>query len=363
MARIGIGYEQVAAAADTLVGEGTVPTIRAVRERLGGTGSPNTIHKHLSTWRDAHPVAAAAAPTLSPELLSAIANEMVRFGAAERGVLQDLLVQAKDEATVLSAAGTALEGQLDDLRTELEGLTRERDTQAGIAAQQATDIAALQERIQRELDAAEAARRVAAEVKVRLDLQEVRLETQAAELDRLRIALTTAEAARIAAEQAAAVLTARLEARTDELKRAEGRVEEVARQVTVAAQALEAERTAAAQTAREALAAREAAREEATAARERAARLEGQVAVAEARAEEVARQAAASAAAYEAARAAAEQAHADALATAAQNAREAQAARDAARQEVTSARAEAAQLAGQVTALEAQIRGRDATPA
>ncbi|PRD67253.1 hypothetical protein C6P61_17445, partial [Malikia spinosa] len=48
MARAGIQFEQVAAVADTLMGEGQLPTIRAVRERLGDTGSPNTIHKHLT---------------------------------------------------------------------------------------------------------------------------------------------------------------------------------------------------------------------------------------------------------------------------------------------------------------------------
>ncbi|WP_343878783.1 DNA-binding protein, partial [Cupriavidus pauculus] len=50
MAREGITFEQVAAAADALVGEGQQPTIRAIRERLG-TGSPNTVHKHLTAWR------------------------------------------------------------------------------------------------------------------------------------------------------------------------------------------------------------------------------------------------------------------------------------------------------------------------
>ena len=45
MARQGITFEQVAAAADALAGEGQQPTIRAVREKLGDTGSPNTIHK------------------------------------------------------------------------------------------------------------------------------------------------------------------------------------------------------------------------------------------------------------------------------------------------------------------------------
>ena len=62
MARQGITFEQVAAVADALAGEGQQPTIRAVRERLGDTGSPNTIHKHLAAWREARPVAAAAAP-------------------------------------------------------------------------------------------------------------------------------------------------------------------------------------------------------------------------------------------------------------------------------------------------------------
>ena len=56
MARPGISYEQVATVADALVGQGEKPSIQRIRERLG-TGSPNTIHRHLKTWR------AAQAPT------------------------------------------------------------------------------------------------------------------------------------------------------------------------------------------------------------------------------------------------------------------------------------------------------------
>lgn len=44
MARVGITYDQVAAQADALVGEGfNEPTILAVRDRLGKTGSPNCV--------------------------------------------------------------------------------------------------------------------------------------------------------------------------------------------------------------------------------------------------------------------------------------------------------------------------------
>ena len=54
MAREGITFEQVSAAAEDLLQTGQQPTIRAIRERLG-TGSPNTIHKHLTSWRASLP--------------------------------------------------------------------------------------------------------------------------------------------------------------------------------------------------------------------------------------------------------------------------------------------------------------------
>ena len=51
MARAGITYDQVAHRADAMAAEGRDPTIQGLREALGGTGSPNTIHKHLTAWR------------------------------------------------------------------------------------------------------------------------------------------------------------------------------------------------------------------------------------------------------------------------------------------------------------------------
>ena len=87
MARQGITFEQVAAVADALAGEGQQPTIRAVREKLGDTGSPNTIHKHLTAWREARPVAAAAAPELPQALTAAIAAEIERAASDRKSVV------------------------------------------------------------------------------------------------------------------------------------------------------------------------------------------------------------------------------------------------------------------------------------
>ncbi|MGH8156622.1 MAG: DNA-binding protein [Rhodanobacter sp.] len=52
MGKVGIAtYDAVAAAADALLAEGRNPTVATVRAALDG-GSPNTVLKHLNTWRE-----------------------------------------------------------------------------------------------------------------------------------------------------------------------------------------------------------------------------------------------------------------------------------------------------------------------
>ena len=133
MARQGITRDQVFTAADALVGDGQQPTINAIRERLGGTGSPNTIHKHLVQWREARPVAAVAAPELPQALTAAIAGEIEKAAAKARAEKEQELQQAQAEAAELGAAGEALEAERDELAEQVAVLTTERDTLAGKA--------------------------------------------------------------------------------------------------------------------------------------------------------------------------------------------------------------------------------------
>ena len=261
MARLGVSYEQVAAAADALVGAGQQPTIRSVRERLGDTGSPNTIHRHLSDWREARPVAPAAAPELPPALTAAFAQELSRAAAAVRGEIESRLVQAQAEAAELAAAGEALEAERDELLERVAALTRERDRQSGVLAQQA----------------AEGARIEVASARLRVEAQAERVKDQAAEIARLGAALEAAHDGRIAAERDAAVLTARLEAAADRQQRAEDRAKEAAQEAARAVQAADAARAAAEQAMRQAQAERDDARSAAADARERAALLEGRL--------------------------------------------------------------------------------------
>ena len=266
MARIGVTSEQVSAVADALIGEGKQATIRAVRERLGDRGSPNTIQKHLSAWRDARPMAAAAALELPQTLAAAIAAEIGRAAAQARAEIEGRLVEVQTEAADLAMTGESLEDERDSLIAQMAVLTTERDTLAGKAAQQAADLVELTGRVEREQQAAEAARVELATARLRAEGLTERHAAQGKEVEQLRAAVEDERKGRIAAEQAAAVLAARLEASAELVVRAETRAELAERQADQVTQDV-----------RKAHAEREDARNLASQAREQGARLSGQV--------------------------------------------------------------------------------------
>ena len=102
MARPGITYEQVASAADALVGQGDRPTIQAVREALG-TGSPNTIHRHLTQWKAAQAPAERQAARLPDDLAAALAREIERQASASRAEAKAALEHEQARSDRLSA--------------------------------------------------------------------------------------------------------------------------------------------------------------------------------------------------------------------------------------------------------------------
>jgi len=227
MARPGITREQVTQAADALVAEGQNPSIEAIRKRLG-TGSPNTVHKHLTEWRAARPQTPAAVREIPASLTAALAAEIERATAQARAEIEGQLVEAQAEAAALADAGEGLEADREALTDQVADLTSERDILAGKAAQQAADLDALAQRIEREQQAAESARVELATARLKIEAHAERQAEQAQEMRRLRDALETATAAKVAGEQSAAVLAAQLEglrAQVEELREARGRIE------------------------------------------------------------------------------------------------------------------------------------------
>ena len=204
MPREGVSFAEVEQVAETLLKTGQQPTIRAVREKLG-IGSPNTIHRHLVAWREARPQMVVSAPDLPASLTNAIASEIARAASQARFEVEDELVRLRAEAIDLAHSGASLEAERDAMAEQVSILTRERDTLAGKAEQQA----------------AESARVELATARLKIEVQAEQQSEQAKEIERLRVLLAEEGKARIAAEQQAAVSAARLEATQEVVMKAE----------------------------------------------------------------------------------------------------------------------------------------------
>lgn len=128
MARPGILYTHVAAAAEALLAQGRNPTVDTVREALGGTGSKSTIAPMLKRWKEAHHGALprGADVGLPPALLQAMKNVYDNLQAEVRQQLEEVtlshaasLLAAEQENHRLREEGAALSAEFAALTTSM----------------------------------------------------------------------------------------------------------------------------------------------------------------------------------------------------------------------------------------------------
>jgi chromosome segregation ATPase len=196
-----ITAEQVHAVADALKAEGVKPTARAVRERLGNTGSMGTVTRLLQQWRDGQQRQAASTLMLPPALQRAILEFMELELAAARATLEAELASQRQEAADLAAEN---ERQVETIEAQIaliDTLGIDKAAAEGRAAQLEVDLDAAREEVSRERAAAELARTELAKAQLCLEAMP-RLERDLAEV---RTALEQERNARVAAEQSAAV--------------------------------------------------------------------------------------------------------------------------------------------------------------
>lgn len=154
MAKPGVTFEEVAEAAQQIEAEGKSATIRAVREKLGDKGSPNTIHKHLTQWRGEVPAEKASTHQVPELIAQAWAKEIKAVEDKARAEVLDVARRATEEATELAKAGEALEAERDELASIVDELKTARDVASGKAESYAQEI----ERMRAELAACAEAR-------------------------------------------------------------------------------------------------------------------------------------------------------------------------------------------------------------
>ena len=192
MPREGITYDQVATAADKITAEGQRATIRAIRDALG-TGSPNTIQRHLAAWRAVHPQTTGVVPELPEALVHAIAAEIERAGARARADVETQLIEAQNEAAELAKAGETLEAERDELCDQVAQRTLERDLAQGAAAERAMEIQGLKQDLERERKLAEDAWREVATAVARAEAMTEKAAEMRAELESLKTALARSQ--------------------------------------------------------------------------------------------------------------------------------------------------------------------------
>lgn len=230
-----VTFEQIAAVADAMTIEGVKPTSRAVRERLGNTGSMGTINKLLGRWKSGQERQVSAALVLPPALQRVLLEFMDNELTAARTTLETELADQQQEAADLA---TENERQVieNDAQSELiEQLRSDVAAHQGRAGQLETDLTGSREEAARERSGAELARTELAKAQLRLEAMP-RLE---ADLVAVRGVLETERLARVAAEQQSAVLVAKLEAsdrRATEAEARTGKAEVAAEQIAAKAE-------------------------------------------------------------------------------------------------------------------------------
>lgn len=162
MARAGILYSHVAAAASRLAGEGKNPTVDTVRAALGATGSKSTIAPMLKRWKEEHAGSVAEAASGLPAALvqsvrqvydalradatAELAQATQAHSDALKAVQADM-TQLRAQAAVLVSEKSSLTADLACARDEVARLRAELQSHSVLLAGTQSESAGLAQRL------------------------------------------------------------------------------------------------------------------------------------------------------------------------------------------------------------------------
>lgn len=216
MARQGVSYEMVEAVAQALEAAASgSATLRAVREQLG-TGSPNTIQRHLAAWRDNRPRAVTQPLAMPDDVMKSLAGWVAQSSTGARADAEERAFQAQAAADELARVGEALEAERDDLQAQLAAVATQRDQAQATADERAAEIQRLLADVERERALAGAAQVDAAQARHRADSQVEQLADLRARVAELSAGVNAERDARTVAERDLAVSAVKLASVTAE---------------------------------------------------------------------------------------------------------------------------------------------------
>lgn len=204
-----VTYERVADTASKLQEQGITPIIRNIREAIGG--SPNTILKHLTAWREAN--TKRFSPELSANIVKMLTAEISKIAADACTGAELLAMQYKKESIQLAATGEALEIENKDLLRKITELTAERERLVGRTEEQEITIQKLSRKLDSEIRIYEQLRVTTQSLKAEITLMREKMTEREKSIKVLTKDLEEERKTRAAIEQANAALLGKLEAK------------------------------------------------------------------------------------------------------------------------------------------------------
>ncbi|MFZ4539774.1 DNA-binding protein [Propionivibrio sp.] len=201
-----ITQTDVDAAAEKIAATGRKPTARAIRDVLG-VGSMATVLKHMQIWMGSQPRLAVVPNVLPPGLQKTLADFVAEEVSFAKATIEADLSTAEQTIDDLVAESERLAAVIADQAQELKMLGSEKTALSGRFVEQTSRLENTIQKLEEQRQAAERARTAQATLEVRLEALP-QIET---EMGRFREALDAERTARIAAEQNAAVASAKLE--------------------------------------------------------------------------------------------------------------------------------------------------------
>lgn len=235
MARVGVSYDEVKAAALAILATGEQPSLRSVRDALG-RGSNSTISGHMARWRATEqPIPEdVPAPDVSAAVAAAIQDDKERAIAAVRAPLMARIASMEGEAQLVRDESNAAQDEIERLLEQVATLTTERDQAQALAGERAEEIRRLSESLAAERAAKDAVVLEAATLRLKTEAQAEHLGELKDALASGKAALDEAAQGRQAAEKTLAGVEAREaaeRARADDLA---GRLQLAQEQATAA---------------------------------------------------------------------------------------------------------------------------------
>ncbi|OFJ47569.1 hypothetical protein BA896_023175 [Janthinobacterium lividum] len=239
-----VTFEAVAAAAEALSVAGKRASVRNVMDALGG-GSPNAVLPHLQAWKAGRPGVRVADVALDGRIITILGEQITSAVADATKAAEARAGDLEADLEAVADAGRLAETRAAELADELARCQGDQQQQAGrldaltaelerLKLDAAAAVAEARTEAAREREAGEHVRQALVRAELRLEA----VPGMEAALADLRGLLDVERMARVDAEKAAAVASAKLDGMTDRATRTEARIEQIEKQAAGVAREL-----------------------------------------------------------------------------------------------------------------------------